>query len=243
MFPDRSAIVNSGKRPTWPQRWPAPSPRHWAAKPPGFEVWFRPDSTMKILVTGGAGFIGANFLNLLVPRHPEHAFVNLDALTYAANPAQPGRARRAGELRLRARRPGRLRGRARRASPSIGPTWSCTSRPRATSTAPSPGRGRSCAPTSRAPSTCSRPAASCGKAGEGLFHHVSHRRGLRLARRRRAASPRRRATIRRAPTRRPRRRAITWCAPGTAPSACPSSSPTARTTTGPCSFPRSSSRS
>jgi dTDP-glucose 4,6-dehydratase len=40
---------------------------------------------MKILVTGGAGFIGANFLNLLVPRHPEHQFVNLDALTYAAN--------------------------------------------------------------------------------------------------------------------------------------------------------------
>ena len=40
---------------------------------------------MRILVTGGAGFIGANFLNLLVPRHPEHHFVNLDALTYAAN--------------------------------------------------------------------------------------------------------------------------------------------------------------
>jgi dTDP-glucose 4,6-dehydratase len=41
---------------------------------------------MKILVSGGAGFIGANFLNLLVPRHPEHQFINLDALTYAANP-------------------------------------------------------------------------------------------------------------------------------------------------------------
>jgi len=41
---------------------------------------------MKILVTGGAGFIGANFLNLLVPRYPEHHFVNLDKLTYAANP-------------------------------------------------------------------------------------------------------------------------------------------------------------
>ncbi len=40
---------------------------------------------MKILVTGGAGFIGANFLDLLVPRHPEHEFVNLDKLTYAAN--------------------------------------------------------------------------------------------------------------------------------------------------------------
>ena len=40
---------------------------------------------MRILVTGGAGFIGANFLNLLVPRHPEHHFVNADKLTYAAN--------------------------------------------------------------------------------------------------------------------------------------------------------------
>ena len=37
------------------------------------------------LVTGGAGFIGANFLNLLVPRHPEHRFINVDKLTYAAN--------------------------------------------------------------------------------------------------------------------------------------------------------------
>jgi dTDP-glucose 4,6-dehydratase len=40
---------------------------------------------MKVLVTGGAGFIGSNFLNLVVPRHPEHTFINVDALTYAAN--------------------------------------------------------------------------------------------------------------------------------------------------------------
>lgn len=40
---------------------------------------------MNILVTGGAGFIGSNFLNLMVPRHPEHHFVNVDNLTYAAN--------------------------------------------------------------------------------------------------------------------------------------------------------------
>ena len=40
---------------------------------------------MRILVTGGAGFIGSNFLNLMVPRHPEHHFINLDKLTYAAN--------------------------------------------------------------------------------------------------------------------------------------------------------------
>jgi dTDP-glucose 4,6-dehydratase len=39
----------------------------------------------KILVTGGAGFIGSNFLNLFVPRHPQHQFLNVDALTYAGN--------------------------------------------------------------------------------------------------------------------------------------------------------------
>jgi dTDP-glucose 4,6-dehydratase len=38
-----------------------------------------------VLVTGGAGFIGANFLNLLVPRKKEINFVNLDKLTYAGN--------------------------------------------------------------------------------------------------------------------------------------------------------------
>ena len=40
---------------------------------------------MKVFVTGGAGFIGSNFLNLFVSRHPEHEFVCVDKLTYAAN--------------------------------------------------------------------------------------------------------------------------------------------------------------
>jgi len=40
---------------------------------------------MKIMVTGGAGFIGANFLNGLVPELQEHQFINVDKLTYAAN--------------------------------------------------------------------------------------------------------------------------------------------------------------
>jgi dTDP-glucose 4,6-dehydratase len=39
-----------------------------------------------VLVTGGAGFIGSTFLNLFVPRFPDIAFVNVDKLTYAANP-------------------------------------------------------------------------------------------------------------------------------------------------------------
>lgn len=40
---------------------------------------------MKLLVTGGAGFIGSNFLHRFVPRHPDVQFLALDALTYAGN--------------------------------------------------------------------------------------------------------------------------------------------------------------
>ena len=38
-----------------------------------------------ILVTGGAGFIGSNFLNEFVPKFPNINFINLDKLTYAAD--------------------------------------------------------------------------------------------------------------------------------------------------------------
>lgn len=40
---------------------------------------------MKLLVTGGAGFIGSNFVNYWLEQHPEDEVVNLDALTYAGN--------------------------------------------------------------------------------------------------------------------------------------------------------------
>ncbi len=40
---------------------------------------------MKILVTGGAGFIGSNFLHYEVNNYPNDDFVCLDALTYAGN--------------------------------------------------------------------------------------------------------------------------------------------------------------
>lgn len=40
---------------------------------------------MKILVTGGAGFIGSNFVNYMVNTYPEDEIINLDALTYAGN--------------------------------------------------------------------------------------------------------------------------------------------------------------
>ena len=47
---------------------------------------------MKILVTGGAGFIGSNFVYHYLNRYPDRELVCLDAMTYAANPATLKRA-------------------------------------------------------------------------------------------------------------------------------------------------------
>jgi len=40
---------------------------------------------MKILVTGGAGFIGSNFIIYMMEKYPDYKIVNLDKLTYAGN--------------------------------------------------------------------------------------------------------------------------------------------------------------
>lgn len=40
---------------------------------------------MRILVTGGAGFIGSNFIRVYLQNHPGDSIVNLDKLTYAGN--------------------------------------------------------------------------------------------------------------------------------------------------------------
>tara|TARA_B110000483_G_scaffold241607_1_gene325079 strand:- start:2530 stop:3510 length:981 start_codon:yes stop_codon:yes gene_type:complete len=40
---------------------------------------------MKILVTGGCGFIGANFIKMILSERPDWQLVNIDALTYAGN--------------------------------------------------------------------------------------------------------------------------------------------------------------
>ena len=40
---------------------------------------------MKILVTGGAGFIGSNFIHFWLKNHQNDSIINLDALTYAGN--------------------------------------------------------------------------------------------------------------------------------------------------------------
>ena len=40
---------------------------------------------MKVLVTGGAGFIGSNFIRYMFKTYPDYTIINLDKLTYAGN--------------------------------------------------------------------------------------------------------------------------------------------------------------
>ncbi|MGA1003730.1 GDP-mannose 4,6-dehydratase, partial [Vulcanococcus sp.] len=42
---------------------------------------------MRLVVTGGAGFIGSNFIRYVLGETDDVEVVNLDALTYAGNPA------------------------------------------------------------------------------------------------------------------------------------------------------------
>lgn len=41
---------------------------------------------MKMLITGGLGFIGSNFIRYMCQSHPDYLLVNLDKITYAGNP-------------------------------------------------------------------------------------------------------------------------------------------------------------
>lgn len=40
---------------------------------------------MKLLITGGAGFMGSNFVKYILNKYPDYEVVNLDKLTYAGN--------------------------------------------------------------------------------------------------------------------------------------------------------------
>ena len=47
------------------------------------QTWEKDD--MKMIVTGGAGFIGSNFIYYMFKAHPEYRIICLDCLTYAGN--------------------------------------------------------------------------------------------------------------------------------------------------------------
>jgi dTDP-glucose 4,6-dehydratase len=59
---------------------------------------------MRLLVTGGMGFIGSNFIRMLLRERPEWSIVNVDLLTYAGNPENlsdvVGEAERDGRYRF-----------------------------------------------------------------------------------------------------------------------------------------------
>jgi dTDP-glucose 4,6-dehydratase (EC 4.2.1.46) len=42
---------------------------------------------MRILVTGGCGFIGSNFIRYVLNKNSSDVLINFDKLTYAGNPA------------------------------------------------------------------------------------------------------------------------------------------------------------
>ena len=108
-----------------------------------------------ILVTGGAGFIGGNFvLDWLARTRRAGARISTRSPTPATR--EPGFARGDPRHVLRARRHRRPRRCSSGCSPSTGRARCCISPPKAMSTAASSGRPSSSAPTSRAPSRCSK---------------------------------------------------------------------------------------
>lgn len=55
------------------------------ADSPKWRSSLAPHNPMKLLITGGAGFIGSNFIRYWLAEHPGDSVINLDVLTYAGN--------------------------------------------------------------------------------------------------------------------------------------------------------------
>ena len=54
----------------------------------------------RVLVTGGAGFIGANFVYYMLREHPDDRILCVDSLTYAGNPSTLGEALKSPNFRF-----------------------------------------------------------------------------------------------------------------------------------------------
>ena len=50
-----------------------------------YKIIIMRENMTKILVTGGAGFIGSNFVRYMLDKYPDYEIINLDALTYCGN--------------------------------------------------------------------------------------------------------------------------------------------------------------
>ncbi len=199
-----------------------------------------------ILVTGGAGFIGANFVLDWLAQSDEPV-LNLDALTYAGNleslatlQGDPRHVFVHGDIADRAlldRLYAEHRPRAvvhfaaeSHVDRSIhGPGAFMRTNVEGTFTLLEATRAHWAALPE-------------GERAAFRFHHVSTDEVYGSLGRPTRPSPRRTPTSRTARIRPARRRATTWCAPGTTPTGCRCSPPTARTTTGRSTSPRSSSR-
>ncbi len=53
--------------------------------PPSVGLKEEDGTLMRLIVTGGAGFIGANFIKFIIKKYPDYEVFNLDKLTYAGN--------------------------------------------------------------------------------------------------------------------------------------------------------------
>ena len=196
---------------------------------------------MNILVTGGCGFIGSNFIRqrLADAGSPPRRIVNLDMLTYAGNPANLADFAGRSPVRLRARATSATRPWSRASSPSTRSTPSSILQPRShvdrSIDSPEPFHPDK---RRRDPAAPERRAAALGRARRAGKERLPvpprlDRRGLRHPGA--AGSGLHRGdtlTPRTAPTPPPRRRATTWCGPSSTPTGCRPSRPTARTTTG-----------
>ena len=58
------------------------------------------DAQMRLLVTGGMGFIGSNFIRSIVASHNDADIVNVDRLSYGSNPANLVAIERTGRYRF-----------------------------------------------------------------------------------------------------------------------------------------------
>ncbi len=199
-----------------------------------------------ILVTGGAGFIGSNFVLEWIAKTSARV-VNLDLLTYAGNRRNlqsienhPRHIFVQGDIADETLTGSLLREHQPRAILNF--------RPRATSTAPSPGPPRSFTPTSLEPSrsynkpkltgTCSRPTTKTHSASSTSPPTKFTEPCALKIRPSRRPLPTRRIVL----TRPPRRPPTCLCARGITPTRSRCSLPTAPTTTGRINSRRSSSR-